>query len=79
MNKVPNYHRAFGVYGICIKNNKMLVIDTSKGPYKNRYDLPGGSLEEGESLLAGLHREIYNKRGNLKRMDIACLQQLLKL
>lgn len=62
MNNATNFHRAFGVYGICIENNHILVIDKMKGPYRNRYDLPGGSLEDGEALLAGLHREI--KRGD---------------
>ncbi|MED0935739.1 DNA mismatch repair protein MutT [Bacillus cereus] len=63
MNNATNFHRAFGVYGICIKNNNILVIDKIKGPYRNRYDLPGGSLEDGESLLAGLHREIKEETG----------------
>ncbi|PGO25377.1 DNA mismatch repair protein MutT [Bacillus cereus] len=63
MSKAPKYHRAFGVYGICIENNSILVIDKIKGPYKNRYDLPGGSLEDGESLLSGLHREIEEETG----------------
>ncbi|MCW9132231.1 NUDIX hydrolase [Bacillus paramycoides] len=63
MRDLSKYHRAFGVYGICIENNNILVIDKIKGPYKNRYDLPGGSLEEGESLLVGLHREIEEESG----------------
>ncbi|WP_270343043.1 MULTISPECIES: NUDIX hydrolase [Bacillus] len=63
MNNATNFHRAFGVYGICIENNNILVIDKIKGPYRNRYDLPGGSLEDGESLLAGLHREIKEETG----------------
>lgn len=63
MNNATNFHRAFGVYGICIENNHILVIDKMKGPYRNRYDLPGGSLEDGEALLAGLHREIKEETG----------------
>ncbi|AYF06993.1 NUDIX hydrolase [Bacillus paramobilis] len=63
MNNATNFHRAFGVYGICIENKNLLVIDKIKGPYRNRYDLPGGSLEDGESLLGGLHREIKEETG----------------
>ncbi|HDR4424094.1 TPA: NUDIX hydrolase [Bacillus cereus] len=63
MNNATNFHRAFGVYGICVENNNILVIDKIKGPCRNRYDLPGGSLEDGESLLAGLHREIKEETG----------------
>ncbi|MDV6038019.1 NUDIX hydrolase [Bacillus sp. SM-B1] len=63
MNNATNFHRAFGVYGIFIENNHILVIDKMKGPYRKRYDLPGGSLEDGEALLAGLHREIKEETG----------------
>ncbi|BCC18380.1 NUDIX domain protein [Bacillus cereus] len=63
MNNATNFHRAFGVYGICIESNNILVIDKIKGPYRNRYDLPGGSLKDGEALLAGLHREIKEETG----------------
>lgn len=63
MGNAINFHHAFGVYGICIENNNILVIDKSKGPYKNRYDLPGGSLYEEESLLAALHRECKEETG----------------
>ena len=44
------YHRAFGVYGIYVEAGKLLVINKNGGPYINRFDLPGGSLEEGETL-----------------------------
>ena len=30
MNNATNFHRAFGVYGICIENNHILVIDKIK-------------------------------------------------
>ncbi|QHE52422.1 NUDIX hydrolase [Pontibacillus sp. HMF3514] len=57
------YHRAFGVYGICINEGNLLVIEKNRGPYNNRFDLPGGSLEEGESLVAALHREFKEETG----------------
>ncbi|TFE02267.1 NUDIX hydrolase [Jeotgalibacillus salarius] len=61
MNK--SWHRAFGVYGLYMNNDKLLVIKKSGGPYKNRYDLPGGSLEEGESLFEALDREFTEETG----------------
>lgn len=57
------YHTAFGVYGILIKAGELAVIKKNGGPYKNRYDLPGGSLEEGETLSAALHREFKEETG----------------
>jgi ADP-ribose pyrophosphatase YjhB (NUDIX family) len=56
-------HRAFGVYGICFENNKLLVINKNRGPYINRFDLPGGSLEESESLNEAMKREFTEETG----------------
>ncbi|WP_061809431.1 NUDIX hydrolase [Rossellomorea vietnamensis] len=57
------YHRAFGVYGIYIEDGKLLVIHKGAGPYINRFDLPGGSLEEGESLAEAMRREFIEETG----------------
>lgn len=53
----------FGVYGICIRNKHLLCIKKNGGPYHGRYDLPGGTLKEGESLLVALKREIKEETG----------------
>src|SRR5690606_16385900 len=57
------YHRAFGVYGICVEDGKLLVINKNGGPYINRYDLPGGSLEDGEALAEAMKREFLEETG----------------
>lgn len=56
-------HRAFGVYGLYVQDGRLLVIHKNGGPYKNRYDLPGGSLEEGESLATAMRREFLEETG----------------
>lgn len=63
MSDLKKYHRAFGVYGICAEDEKILVINKNGGPYINRYDLPGGSLEEGEALSHAMKREFLEETG----------------
>jgi ADP-ribose pyrophosphatase YjhB (NUDIX family) len=57
------FHRAFGVYGFYFKEGKLLVINKNGGPYINRFDLPGGSLEESESLTEAMKREFLEETG----------------
>ena len=53
----------FGVYGICYENGKLLCIEKTRGPYQHRFDLPGGSQEEGEGLTETLKREVLEETG----------------
>ena len=53
-----------GVYGVCLKDNR--VLSTKKtGPYKNRYDLPGGSQKHKEGFTETLVREYLEETGYL--------------
>ena len=61
MEEIRNH---FGVYGTCIKNNKLLCINKNAGPYQNRYDLPGGSQQYGEGLTETLSREVLEETGH---------------
>ena len=53
-----------GIYGICIRDNKLLCIKKERGPYKNRFDLPGGSQKENEGLTETLVREFREETGD---------------
>ena len=53
----------FGVYGTCFENGKLLCIEKTRGPYKHRYDLPGGSQQLGEGLTETLIREVMEETG----------------
>ena len=55
------FHHAFGVYGIITINSQLVVIKKTGGPYLNRYDLPGGSLDDGEPLNRAIGREIHEE------------------
>jgi ADP-ribose pyrophosphatase YjhB (NUDIX family) len=55
---MEKFHEAFGVYGIITKAQQLAVIKKTGGPYRNRYDLPGGTPENGEELQQTLQREI---------------------
>lgn len=52
-----------GVYGLIIKNNKMLLIKKNGGPYDGKYDLPGGTIEFEESIEEALIRELKEEVG----------------
>ena len=52
-----------GIYGICIRDNKLLCIKKERGPYKNRFDLPGGSQKENEGMTETLVREFQEETG----------------
>ena len=51
--------RGTGVKGIIRKGDRFLVLVKSDGTF----DLPGGRVEEGESIKAALHREIHEETG----------------
>lgn len=53
----------FGIYGVCFRRNKLLCIEKNAGPYKGRFDLPGGSQEMGEGLTETLVREVLEETG----------------
>ncbi|MGA3599398.1 NUDIX hydrolase [Lysinibacillus agricola] len=46
-----------------VDDEKLLVINKNGGPYINRFDLPGGSLEEGETLSEAMKREFLEETG----------------
>ena len=53
----------FGVYGVCLQDGKLLCIEKTRGPYQQRFDLPGGSQELGEGLTETLKREVLEETG----------------
>ena len=51
------------VVGLFIDNNEVLLLHQMTPPETDCWDLPGGGLEPGETLFAGLKREIQEETG----------------
>lgn len=52
-----------GIYGVIEKQNYILLVKKTRGPYKGLWDLPGGRPEFGESIFETLKREIHEETG----------------
>ena len=63
-NKVKEY-KQLGAYGLIIKNEKILLIKKNGGPYDGKLDLPGGTIEFGETPEEALKRELLEEVGIL--------------
>lgn len=63
MNDNTNKNQRIGVCGILMLDKKIVVIKKARGPYKGKYDLPGGKIEEGESHEEALKREFLEETG----------------
>ena len=56
-------HKHYGVYGLILENNNIVLIKKVSGPYDGKLDLPGGSIEFGETPLDALKRELKEEIG----------------
>ncbi|MEG0977125.1 MAG: NUDIX domain-containing protein [Bacilli bacterium] len=56
-------YKQYGVYGLIIKNNKILLINKFGGPYDKLLDLPGGTIEFCEKPTETLKRELLEEVG----------------
>jgi len=52
-----------GVGGVVIENDRALLIRRGTEPLLGQWSIPGGTLEVGESLQAGVARELLEETG----------------
>ena len=52
-----------GAYGLIIKERKIVLIKKKGGPYNEKLDLPGGTIEWGETPEQTLIRELNEEVG----------------
>lgn len=59
-----------GVYGIAIREQKILLVRQQRGPHAGKWELPGGGIEPGETVEGALRREWLEEVG----MSFATMQ-----
>ncbi len=52
-----------GIGGVVIEDNRTLLIRRGSEPLRGQWSIPGGTLELGESLQAGVARELREETG----------------
>ncbi len=56
-------YKQLGSYGLIRQDNKILLIKKVSGPYDGKLDLPGGTIEFGETPEDALKRELLEETG----------------
>jgi 8-oxo-dGTP pyrophosphatase MutT (NUDIX family) len=57
---------------VLYKDNKVLLVKSAHGEFKNQWDLPGGHVQENESIIDALKREVKEET-NLELIQIETL------
>ncbi len=65
-----------GIYGIGVRDGKVLMIQKGRGPYTGLWDLPGGKIEPGEAFEEALRREFDEETGlNVLSHEPLCVSE----
>jgi ADP-ribose pyrophosphatase YjhB (NUDIX family) len=63
MKRTYPKHPLVGVGGVVIHRHRALLIRRGSEPLKGEWSIPGGMLELGEELAAGVQRELKEETG----------------
>lgn len=61
-------HPVVGIGGVVIEDGRTLLIRRGTEPLRGQWSIPGGTLEIGESLQAGVARELLEETGLVVRV-----------
>jgi 8-oxo-dGTP diphosphatase len=54
-------HALVGVGGVVISNGRVLLVRRGAAPLEGQWSIPGGLIEIGETLVAGVRRELLEE------------------
>ena len=61
-----------GVGALIFNGDEILLVERGREPLKGYWSLPGGVLETGETLKAGIRREVFEETGlEVEPLEIA--------
>lgn len=70
------FHR-LGVGGLCILDEKILLVKHKYGPSKDKWLLPGGFVELGEELSTAIEREVLEETGVITQvLDLVLVRHM---
>jgi len=67
---------AVGVGAVIVEDEKILLVKRANEPNRLKWSIPGGLVNEGESLAEALRREIMEECGlEISVGDVACVSE----
>ena len=61
-----------GVGGVVIREGRVLLVRRARPPLQGQWSIPGGGLEVGETITAGIQREVREETG----LEVLVLQHI---